>query len=165
MKSDHRYQPSWPLPTYIFIPGENPHPKKMGGHMEGEGDPKAETIDLEHPEENFHLRYALDLYNHKYFWESHVYFEALWNAHQRSGPVADFLKALIKLGAAGVKLNISQPKMCVEHLERARELLVSVKQKTDVLFIGFDLDFIVKQIDSILASSEIHMFQIHPSWT
>ncbi len=159
-----RYLPQKDFPTYIFIPGENPHPKKSGGHMEGLSDPVSETIDLKFPDQSEFLRYSLDLFNHGYFWESHVYFEALWNSHHRVGSVADFLKGMIKLGAAGVKLNIHQPQSAIEHLERARELFLSVKQNEGVLFMGFDLDFIVKQIDSTLATSEIQMFQVHPKW-
>ena len=33
-------------------------------------------------------------------------FEALWNQAGRKGFIADFLKALIKLGAAGVKARL-----------------------------------------------------------
>jgi len=91
------------FPSYVFIPGQNPHPKKEGGHMEGKSEPIAAPLDLEHPETSPEFCYGIDLFNHRYYWESHVYFEALWNAHRRHGVVADFLKALIKLSAAGVK--------------------------------------------------------------
>jgi Domain of unknown function (DUF309) len=134
-----RYFPEKDLPSYIFIPGQNPHPKKSGGHMEGQEDPVAEPIDPTHPEKSDFLRYSVDLYNHGYFWESHVYFEALWNAHGRRGPIADFLKALIKLGAAGVKFNLKQDKLALEHLDRARELLESILKLEGDLFLGFSL--------------------------
>lgn len=158
-----RYQPEKDFPPYVFVPGENPHPKKSGGHMEGEGDPIAPPIDLSHPEKNSFLRYSLDLYNHGYWWESHVYFEALWNTHERQGSVADFLKAMIKLGAAGVKISIGQKQSALGHFDRAKELFESVKKSEGPEFLGFDLNFILSQIES-LNSSSLKCFEVHPSW-
>lgn len=155
--------PAWPLPDYIFVPGANPHPKKSGGHMEGLGDPVAGPIDRNHPESNEFLRFALDLYNHGYFWESHVYFEALWNAHGRTGSMADFLKGFIKLGAAGVKITIDQKVSAKGHFERARELFVDVMKSEGENFLGFDLKDIIGKIDETL-DSEIACFKIYPGW-
>lgn len=136
-----------PFPPYIFIPGVNPHPKKEGGYMFGLEEPVANPIDLNHPEQSEFLLHSLDLYNKGYYWESHVYFEALWNAHGRVGSVADFFKAMIKLGAAGVKLSLNQPVQVKEHLTRAHELFSSVKAAEGELFLGFDLSEIIKNID------------------
>lgn len=107
--------------------------------MEGEKDPVAPVIEIESPEGNQYLRYALDLFNYGYFWESHVYFEALWNAHNRQGSVAEFLKAMIKLGAAGVKLSLEQESTARAHFIRAREILESVRNTEGSLYLGFDL--------------------------
>jgi uncharacterized protein len=158
-----RYLSSKDFPPYIFVPGENPHPKKSGGHMEGEGDPVAPKINPAHPETNEFLRYSLDLYNHGYYWESHVYFEALWNAHGRAGSVADFLKGMIKLGAAGVKINIDQKQSALGHFDRAKELFESVMKAEGPEFLGFNLKTILSQIDSLDATS-LKCFEVHPSW-
>jgi hypothetical protein len=147
-----RLAPEKPFPSYIFIPGQNPHPKKLGGHMEGEGDPIAEVIDPNHPEKNHWLRFALDLYNFEYYWESHVYFEALWNAHQRQGTVADFLKAMIKLGAAGVKFAIGQTVAGNGHFDRAIELFELVRAQEGDIFLGFNLKIIIDQTSEMLLS-------------
>lgn len=136
-----------PFPPYIFIPGVNPHPKKEGGYRYEQAEPVAEMIDLAHPKKSEFLQHSLDLYNNGYYWESHVYFEALWNAHGRVGSVADFLKAMIKLGAAGVKLSIQQPQQAKEHLIRAQELLTSVMKAEGQKFLGFDLNEIIQNIN------------------
>ncbi len=107
--------------------------------MEGQGDPVALPIDPLHPEKSRFFCYGLDLYNHGYYWESHVYFESLWNAHGRKGSVADFLKGLIKLGAAGVKLKVGQPTAAAGHFDRARELFTEVRKKDGDEFLGMDL--------------------------
>ena len=158
-----RYLPLRHFPSYIFIPGKNPHPKKPGGHMEGEGDPASDPLDPQIPGQNDFLRYSLDLYNHGYFWESHVYLEALWNAHKREGAVADFLKALIKLSAAGVKINIDQKESAIGHFERARELFLKVTEEEGPVFLGFDITSILSQIDRTLISDPV-CFEVHPSW-
>jgi hypothetical protein len=154
-----RYLPDRDFPPYIFIPGQNPHPKKEGGHMQGLGDPVVPLIDETRPELSHALRYALDLYNYGYFWESHVYFEALWNAHGRQGAVSDFLKAMIKLGAAGVKFYIHQDVSAQGHKSRAIELLKTVLDREGEVFLGFE----IKQlIDGIRTARTLP--EIYPSW-
>jgi len=152
-----RYQSSWALPPYIFIPGVNPHPKKLGGHMEGESDPIAPEINLNHPEQNIFFRYSIDLYNHGYYWEAHVYFEALWNAHKRVGSVADFLKGLIKMCAAGVKQLIDQTQNRDDHFQRACELFESVKKVEGEIFLGFDLNELIRSCHKDFPN-------LRPSW-
>lgn len=159
-----RLIPDWPFPKYIFVPGINPHPKKSGGHMEGEGDPVAPPIDHKLPQENKFLRYSLDLYNHGYFWESHVYFEALWNAHQRAGSTADFLKGMIKLGAAGVKMAIDQKAAAMGHLERGKELFMLVRTQEGKSFLGFDLDQIIIEIEQAIKSQNVPK-NVFPEWS
>lgn len=158
-----RLVPHIPLPPYIFIPGINPHPKKESGHMEGKGDPIASQIDPDHPEDNEFLRYSIDLYNHGFYWESHVYFEALWNAHNRQGAIADLMKGMIKLGAAGVKINIDQTVAALGHFDRAMELFESVKASEGERFIGFDLVDLIRNINKVDKANP-RCFEVYPSW-
>ena len=116
--------------------------------MHGQSEPVAEAIDLAHPQDSEFLNHSLNLYNQGYYWESHVYFEALWNAHKRSGSVADFLKAMIKLGAAGVKLQIDQAENAKVHILRAHELFTSVMKAEGTHFLDFDLSEIIRNLDS-----------------
>jgi hypothetical protein len=158
-----RYLATKAFPPYVFVPGKNPHPKKSGGHMEGEADPLVARIDPIYPEKSESFRYSLDLYNFGYFWESHVYFEALWNAHGRAGSIADFLKGMIKLGAAGVKIHLGQNQSAIGHFIRARDLFVGVMNVEGPEFLGIDLAIILIQIDS-MKDDELKCFEIHPSW-
>lgn len=132
--------------------------------MQDQADPVAELIDLTHPEANRFLRYSLDLYNHGYFWESHVYFEALWNAHQRTGTVAEFLKGMIKLGAAGVKFAIEQPESAHGHWQRARELFSAVEEAEGHNFLGFDLKKINEELELALKTQQRQVL-VNPHWT
>ena len=163
MIENRRFMPHWPLPDYIFVPGTNPHPKKDGGHMEGLPEPVAPPVDRSAPQNNEFLRFALDLYNHQYFWESHVYFEAIWNAHKRLGSEAEFCKGFIKLGAAGVKFGIDQKISAQGHLERAKELFQIVQRDEGDYFLGFDIKNILQKIDEAL-TNDLRCFEIYPGW-
>lgn len=158
-----RLIPSLPFPSYVFIPGVNPHPKKEGGHMEDQSDPVAEKIEFSSPEQSDFLRYSIDLLNHGYFWESHVYFEALWNAHGRIGSTANFLKGMIKLGAAGVKININQKESAKGHFLRAKELFEIVMNAEGQYFLGFDLQHLIRESDH-LAQAPSTDFHFYPEW-
>lgn len=129
--------------------------------MEGMGDPVASLVTI--PSDNDDLRYALDLLNHGYFWESHVYFEALWNAHKRVGPEADFFKAMIKLGAAAIKLEMGENQRAQEHFERALELFKVVMNETGESFLGFHLPTIMSDVSKMI-SSQTYSIIILPDW-
>jgi len=129
-----QYCPERQLPDYAFIPGLNPHPFKEGGHWFGEEEPIAKTIDDENPLSNKDYCYALDLINYEFYWEAHVYLEALWNAHKRSGPIAEFLKAIIICCAGEVKRIKGQNTAAEAHHKRAHELItLLIKDHQEIL--------------------------------
>jgi hypothetical protein len=70
--------------------------------------------------------YGIDLFNHGYYWEAHEAWEAVWHAAGRTGRIADFLKALIKLAAAAVKAREGSPTGAARHAHRCRELLDTI---------------------------------------
>lgn len=158
-----RYLPHWPLPEYAFLPGKSIHPNKQGGHMYGKEEPFGEKIDLSLPEKSEFLRYSLDLFNHGYYWESHVYLEALWNRHERTGPVANFLKALILISAGEIKISLDQKEAGVGHFDRALELIDEIVSEGDKSLIGFDLVELGKQLIGHRNKPGEKLF-IYPFW-
>ena len=140
------------LPPYAFIPGKHPHPlKNEKGHMAQEGEPELEPLDPEHWDKNEDYLYSLDLLNTGYFWESHVWLEALWNAHKRTGPEAELFKALIKIGAAGIKARMGSESPAEGHLERAKELIHKAFELAgNGQLLGFTKENLLGQIDQIL---------------
>ena len=99
--------------------------------------------------------WALDLFNHGYYWESHVWWEALWHAHGRRGHMADFLKALIKLAAAGVKAKMGEAKGVRLHAERAEVLFQGLlRAKGSAPFAGLDLADLRAMAQEIGAGAE-----------
>ena len=106
------------FPSYTHIPGVTPHPlRDPAGHSYRE--PKSLGQILEHPPSDVDLtwenlpsqsefQWAVKLFNAGYYWESHEAWESLWHLAGRTGWLADYLKGLIKLAAAGVKLARAQ---------------------------------------------------------
>nr|WP_244447982.1 DUF309 domain-containing protein [Neorhizobium vignae] len=71
-----------------------------------------------------------DLFNHGYYWEAHEAWEGLWQAAKRGSQLRAFLKGLILLSAAGVKIRegkrtpacvtLDAPARCCETSPRRR---------------------------------------------
>jgi len=147
-----RYCPERPLPPYSYVPGLAPHPTS---------DPRGHSYLVHEPPLDFPVgrlgeqaayRFAIDLFNRGYYWEAHEAWEALWHAAGRSGPAADFLKGLIKLAAAGVKLREGRPAGVARHARRAGELFRSVAASpsaNEAAGFGLSLDELLLAADSL----------------
>jgi hypothetical protein len=118
---------SEPLPAYSFVPGGPwPHPTSSPhGHSFGHARSKVAPIDTKKTADSPPFRRGVALFNAGYYWEAHDAWESLWHAHGRRGVVADVIKALIKLAAAGVKVREGQEHGVRTHASRAAELFAS----------------------------------------
>jgi hypothetical protein len=96
--------------------------------------------------------HGIDLFNNGYYWEAHETWEGLWIAAGRRGPLADFLKGLIKLAAAGVKCREANPEGVRRHLARARTLLRGVCRDAPsggCVFCGLNLERLLQSCDGL----------------
>ncbi len=95
------------FPNYTHIPGKTIHPNKKGGHSYGNKEP--ECLGLQ---ENFWhngcFLFGIDLFNYRYYWESHVYWESVWHKSKHIEVYDYFLRAVIKIAAGLVKKNMGQ---------------------------------------------------------
>ena len=111
------------LPPYTFIPGQAPHPvSDPAGHSFGRAAEPVAHFDSADWQTCHPYLYGIDLFNHGFYWEAHEAWESLWHAAGRTGPIAAFLKGLIKLAAAGVKLREGVPDGAKGHAKRAAAL-------------------------------------------
>jgi uncharacterized protein len=125
-----RYAPAVPFPPYSYVTGRFPHPiGDPQGHSFGQSPPKSPCPTPQQWRDSQVFCFAVDLFNHGYYWESHEVWESLWHSCGRRGTRADFLKALIKLGAAGVKAREGRPEGWRRHLRRAYELLAQTQKR------------------------------------
>lgn len=123
-----RLLPSSELPAYTYAPGtDTPHPyRDPRGHSYGRkhGTPRALTST--NWAENRSYLLALDYFNHGYYWESHEEWERLLRATGGDGLTGRFLKGLVKLSAAGVKVRENSVHGVRRHAASAGEVFADV---------------------------------------
>lgn len=117
-----RFMPAVDLPPYSYVPGQFPHPiHDPQGHSYGKTEPAEPVSDQTWPASIPYLS-GIDWFNFGYYWEAHEIWESLWHGCGRTGIEADFIKGLIKLAAAGVKVREGQPEGVRRHARRAAQL-------------------------------------------
>ena len=123
-----RLLPSTDLPHYTFAPGMDlPHPYR---------DPRGHSYQRKHPTpraltphawaENRSYLLALDYFNFGYYWESHEEWERLLRGTGGEGLPGRFLKGLVKLSAAGVKVRERSIHGVRRHAASAGEVFADV---------------------------------------
>ena len=127
MDTKRRLVPDEPFPPYSYVNGKFPHPiRDPAGHSFGVVPPPCPIPDPNRWQDCRPYLYGLDLFNHGYYWEAHEVWEQIWHAAGRTGPVGSFIKGLIKLAAAGVKVREGRPDGVRSHARRAAELFSRV---------------------------------------
>jgi predicted metal-dependent hydrolase len=125
-----RFVPDIPFPPYTFVPGRAPHPvRDPEGHLFEKHPEPPPPLDPARWQDSRAYLHGVDLFNHGYYWEAHEVWEGLWNAAGRSGITADFVKGLIKLAAAGVKVRQGQPRGVASHAAGATTLFRDIARQ------------------------------------
>lgn len=135
-----RLAPELPFPAYAYVPGRHRHPARAGARHTPDGGAPGTT-----------QLYALDLFNHGYYWEAHEAWEALWHELARHGPEGRLLRALIALAAAGVKAREGNARGVVRHLGRAAALLRDLGAERPVV-LGLNVAEIAAFAESVAAA-------------
>ena len=123
-----RLLPSTELPNYTYVPGsDTPHPfRDPRGHSYQRKQPAPKMLTPISWAENRHYLLALDYFNHGYYWESHEEWERLLRTTGTDSPVGRFLKGLVKLSAAGVKVRENSIHGVRRHAASAGEVFADV---------------------------------------
>ena len=128
------------LPPYTHVPGRTPHPiNDPAGHSYAKPQSASTPPTLEDWASCDSLRNGEELFEAGYYWEAHETWEQAWVAAGRRGAIADFLKGLIKLAAAGVKIYEGQPAGVIRHAARAAELFTAVQRELGDAALGYSL--------------------------
>lgn len=148
------------FPPYAFVPGRNPHPKSNPeGHSFGKVESIPEKLDLLLYKQSVEYLYGIDLFNYGYYWEAHEVWEGLWNAHKREGNIAEFLKALIKLTAAGVKVKQGKDRGINDHSLAAGKIFKDILANTKKdKFLGLSLNKLIDFTDTNIIKVEKKLF-------
>lgn len=120
-----RLLPGLPLPPYRYVPGVHPHPfRHEGGHdHEGRidwGQPPVVESGWAHNRRYLH---GLDLFNHRFYWESHEVWEAVWLALPKPSAERELVQGLIQVAAALLKRHQGLTRASDRLLTRARTRL------------------------------------------
>ena len=131
-----------PLPPYSYVPGGPwPHPiSSPRGHSFGR--PASKVVSPSETSGAIPPRFlrGVALFNAGYYWEAHEVWEGLWHAYGRHGVLADVIKALIKLAAAGVKAREGQEHGVRVHARRAADLFASARSAGPSHQLGLNLN-------------------------
>lgn len=129
------------LPRYQFVPGEAPHPTRdPEGHSFGE---QVLAPNEWWPEEWRELEawlWAVDLFNHGYWWESHEALEALWHAAGRTTAPARFIQSLVHLSAACLNRRRGHAEAARRQAARAVRGLRAARRSMGPVVMGLDLE-------------------------
>ncbi len=123
-----RLLPTGQLPPYTFVPGtETPHPiRDPKGHSFGRKGRASKLLDPEAWDENRSYLMAVDYFNLGFYWEAHEEWERLWRISGSESTVGRFLKGLIKLSAAGIKVREKSIHGVRRHAASAGEVFADV---------------------------------------
>ncbi len=159
-----RYLPDQPLPAYSYVPGH---------HRRGVSDPSEDFAERTDPAAGgvpdaeqwgqceAYLR-GIDLLNFGYYWEAHEAWEEAWHATGRRGRLADLLKGLIKIAAAGVKARQGSAAGVRRHGARAEQCFLAIRSQLESppsTLMGLSLSellAIARDLQATLAPSVIH---------
>jgi hypothetical protein len=123
-----RLLPSSELPAYTYVPGsDTPHPiRDPRGHSHGRKPPPPMALLAERWADNRTYLWAIDLFNYGHYWEAHEEWERLWRVSGPDTTVGRFLKGLVKLSAAGVKVRENSLHGVRRHAASAGEVFADV---------------------------------------
>lgn len=152
-----RLCPNRPLPPYSYVPGKFPHPTRdERGHSFGRAEPPCSMPANEDWQSCEPYLWGFDLFNHGFYWEAHEAWEAVWHSCGRTGPLADLVKGLIKLAAAGVKAREGSADGVRRHLLRGTELFEKVAEaiRPDEWLLGTQPRALATRARDLAAQSE-----------
>ncbi|MCF7804406.1 MAG: DUF309 domain-containing protein [Candidatus Marinimicrobia bacterium] len=140
-----RFVPDRNLPEYTFIPGEAPHPiNDPEGHSYGKPEPSPASLDPGNWKQSGSYLFGIDLFNHGFYWEAHEEWEGLWHATGHTTGAGDFLKGLIKLAAAGVKMRQRNEHGKTKHSGDAGEIFRNFQERGIEKYVGLSLQTLVE---------------------
>jgi hypothetical protein len=140
MPGELRRYTSRPFPAYRYRPGGNAHPRRdPAGHSHGEPEPAAAPWKPEQWSTLEQWLWGIDLFNHRYWWESHEQHEALWHAAGRTTEHARFVQGLIKIAAACLNREVGKEHVAREQAAAGTVLMLSAPLGRDAAYMGIDL--------------------------
>ena len=140
------------LPSYRHIPGMTPHPiSDKNGHSYGKQKTNTPRLVENDWLNNNEYLYAIDLFNYKFYWETHETLEDLWKLETDS-ILKLFLQGLIQISAAYLKwiqgFDEGRKKLRLKGLQKLSQV-----QNTHTIYCGINLPRFIDETKSFLNSN------------
>ncbi len=158
-----RLLPAAELPRYTHIPGSGtPHPyRDPRGHSYNRRPQNPKGLKENAWAENRSYLMALDYFNMGFYWEAHDEWERLLRATGADTLCGLFVKGLVKMGAAGIKVREESIHGVRRHAASAGEVFADVAAESDQdLFCG--LSFTVLQFAADRAAQLAYPTSLEP---
>lgn len=153
-----RWLPQEPFPIYAYVAGKFPHPTRdANGHRNARSPHDLGIPEAHRWKDCWHYLRGIDLFNYGFYWEAHEAWETLWHAAGRKGQMADYLKGLIALAAAGVKAREGRLAGVRSHALRALNLFTQTQERLENQsreFMGLNLSALIALTRQILDAPE-----------
>lgn len=157
--------PNESLPAYRYVPGLHPHPfRDPAGHMYIDGSPPPEQVWDSSTVWSTDERYlrAADLFDHRYYWEAHEAWEALWHCAKRGSPDHALLQSLIQ-GAAGIlKLHMGSTKGANLLIGRAEQRMQPIIKVMGPKLRGVDIPALFERLHKHLQGGNWPLLPLDP---
>jgi len=129
-----RLLPNSPLPRYTHVPGSGtPHPyRDPRGHSYNQRPMNPKPLQPERWAENRSYLLGLDFFNLGFYWEAHDEWDRLWRSTGADSLVGRFLKGLVKMAAAGIKVREESIHGVRRHAASAGEVFADVAAESDL---------------------------------
>lgn len=137
-----RRRPDLGLPAYRYVPGLHPHPFRHAGghrHLHGQGWPAPLWAEGADWREDAPWLHGLDLFDQRFYWESHECWEAIWHEVDRRHVDRQLVQALIQAAAFVIKKHCGTERAASHLLARCLARLDTVQRERGPVHWGVDL--------------------------
>ena len=94
---------------------------------------------------------GLDLFDQRYYWESHEVWEGMWHQVPRDSSFSLLLQALIQAGAYTIKIHSGRQSAAEKLLERVRMRLLQVEVQEGAPYCGLVPSVVLERLESFAA--------------
>lgn len=141
-----------PFPHRRYVPGRAPHPRHWTDPHLPVFPRDPAPLDTRSWQGSTAYRYAIDLFNHEYFWEAHEVLEGLWADVDRTAPTGRFLASLIQISAGLLKESPSRHAGAQRLLARSLPGLRSSSR----IFLGVDVEALARDVQEVASGRRTH---------
>ncbi len=140
------------LPLYRYIPGKGEHPNKLKDQIHIPEIPESITrfSDQTWKQSKTYL-YAIDLFNHGYYWEVHEVLEKIWLKIGKTSPEGIFIQGIIQLSVALLKKSQLNKNGFKRLYDKSLPKILTQQS----VYLGIDIEKLINQFNIFTETEDI----------